>query len=186
MHAWGQVATFRTGKEIPCENFLRGLNSLLPEDIRVKQVVEVAENFHPIRNAVRKTYEYHFDCGSSLSALDRNRKLWVGHDLDWNKMKQAAEFFIGEHDFKSFQASDADVRSTVRTIFAIEFGESVIRFTGNGFLKQMIRNIVGTLIEVGEGKRFPEEMPLILKALDRTKAGLCAPAHGLYLVRVDY
>lgn len=186
VHACGQVATFKTESPIPCESFLKGLNSLLPEDIRVKHVEEVAENFHPIRCASGKIYEYRFDLASSPSALQRNRLCWVGPGLDWKEMRRASAFLIGEHDFKSFQAADASVQSTVRTLFEIQFVDSAIRFTGNGFLKQMIRNLVGTLIEVGEGNRSADSMPQLLVAGDRRLAGPCAPAHGLYLMRVDY
>lgn len=190
VHACGQVATFKTGSPIPCENFLKGLNSLLPEDIRVKHVEEVGFDFHPIRCAVRKTYEYRFDLSSSPSALQRNRLCWVGPGLDWKAMRQGAEFLVGEHDFKSFQASDASAQSTVRTLYSIRhceaLGVEAIQFTGNGFLKQMIRNIVGTLIAVGEGKRSADSVPQLLAARDRTLAGPCAPAHALYLMRVEY
>lgn len=188
VHAYGQVATFKTTKEISCLNFQHGLNSLLPPDIRVKRVEEVAEDFHPIKNAKQKTYAYRLDISESPCALDRNRVHWVGPKIDVEKMKQGATYLVGEHDFKSFQASDGNAKSTVRTIYGIRFSQEslTITFTGNGFLKQMIRNIVGTLIEVGEGKRHPEEVMEILAAKDRRKAGVCAPAHALYLLQIEF
>lgn len=200
VHALGQVACFQTLRAIPCEGFLKGLNSLLPADIRVKGCEEVAKDFHPIRDAKRKTYRYLFDTGDVPSALERNRAWWVGPGLDWQAMGKAARYLIGEDDFRSFQAADSDAKTTVRTIETVDIyptlplplqrggvgGGVAMNFTGNGFLKQMVRNIVGTLVEVGRGRFKASEVKKILAAKDRTQAGLTAPPQGLYLVGVEY
>lgn len=192
VHAWGQVATFKTTRDIPCHGFLRGLNLYLPEDIRVVGCEEAPIDFHPIREAKQKTYEYLLGEGPSPPALRRHHLWWVGPGLDVAAMEKGSSHLIGEHDFKSFQAAGSEVLSSTRKLEKIIFsrpaGEVLlkIQFAGNGFLKQMIRNIVGTLVDVGLGKREPSEIKIILETKDRTKAGFCAPPQGLYLVKVEY
>lgn len=186
VHAFGQVASFQTVRDIPCEGFLKGLNSLLPEDIRVKHCEEVSLHFHPIRDAKRKTYRYLFDTGKVPSALNRHRAWWVGLGLDWEAMEAAAACLIGEHDFKSFAAAGGEVKSSVRGLEKIVFARDQITFVGNGFLKQMVRNMIGTLVEAGRGGLQPEDVKKILESKDRTQAGPTAPPQGLYLVGVEY
>ncbi len=207
VHALGQVATFFTEGPIPTSNFVRGLNDLLPEDIRIQSAEEVSEKFHPQKDARWKQYEYRIVIRNTESALERNRVWPLSQKLDLQAMRAAAETLIGEHDFASFQGSGATVVSTVRILQTVaifplreaplsltlshkgrgEKGEELcIRFIGNGFLKQMVRNIVGTLVEVGQGRRQPEEMREILLAKDRRRAGITAPPQGLYLVCVEY
>ena len=221
VHALAQVACFQTERDISCDGFLRGLNSLLPEDIRVTNCEEVSPDFHPVRNAKSKSYQYILDLGLVASPLWRQRSWWVGPKLDIAAMEKGSKCLIGKHDFKSFQGALSNIRTTVRTITKIDFaspspvlrtpspsrgegrgeGGSIttryllpygncrflcLTFTGNGFLKYMIRNIVGTLVEIGLRKRSPEEMELILLAKDRKKAGPTAPPQGLYLVNVRY
>lgn len=190
VHALGQVASFQTGRGIPCDGFLRGINSLLPEDIRVVVCEEVPPNFHPVDSARRKIYEYRLQMGNVPSALQRHRVWWVGPHLDSAAMQHAAECLIGEHDFKSFQGANADTKTTVRRLESIGIqpgGENILalQFTANGFLKYMVRNIVGTLVEVGLGKMPPQRVKEILAARDRRLAGPTAPPQGLYLVKVD-
>lgn len=193
VHALGQVATFQTNRTIPCEGFLKGLNNLLPEDIRVVDCEEMPFSFHPLKDAVDKTYHYLLLVGAKPSALWRNRVWQIGKKLDLEAMQQASTYLVGEHDFKSFQGPLSAVKSTVRCVKEVTIVENKgdshilsITITANGFLKYMVRNIVGTLVEVGEGRRSPQDISELLKAKDRRKAGITAPAHGLYLVCVNY
>ncbi|MBI5299756.1 MAG: tRNA pseudouridine(38-40) synthase TruA [Deltaproteobacteria bacterium] len=197
VHALAQVACFQTDRDISCDGFLKGLNSLLPEDIRVTSCEEVSPDFHPVRNAKSKLYQYILDLGEVASPLWRQRAWWVGPKLDIAAMEEGSKYLIDEHDFKSFQGALSHVRTTVRILSSVEittrdllpYGNCrflCLVFTGNGFLKYMIRNIVGTLVEIGLGKRLPEEMKSILLARDRKDAGITAPPQGLYLVNVEY
>ncbi len=210
VHALGQVAIFQTERDIPCTGFLKGLNTLLPEDIRVKRCEEAVNPFHPVKDAKQKEYHYLLEMGETPSALNRNRAWWVGSNLDLKKMEQASRCLIGERDFKSFQGPLSATKTTVRRLDCVSLrvpkGRSnpaknldcfvglwpprndvvCFQFIGNGFLKYMIRNIVGTLVEVGQGKRPVANVEEILEARDRKKAGCCAPAHGLYLVAIQY
>lgn len=189
VHALGQIASFQTESTIPCDRFLKGLNALLPEDIRVAACEEVSLAFHPIRDTKSKTYRYLLDLGEIPNPLRRHRAWWRGPRLDIGAMEKGSLFLIGEHDFKSFQGSLSDAKTTVRRITSIDFAMREfleITFNGNGFLKYMIRNIVGTLVEIGSGKRPPEEMKRILSGKDRREAGPTAPPQGLYLVAVVY
>ena len=214
VHALGQVATFQTARTIPCDGFLKGLNNLLPEDIRIVGCEEASLDFHPIGSAKRKTYRYILGLGEVPSALWRERVWWVGPKLDLQTMEEASRHLIGEHDFKSFQGADSDTRTTVRRLESVSFGVVTARrsrsspvdlsgllrhfvprndifdvtFTGTGFLKHMVRNIVGTLVDIGRVNKglAPSDMKKILEAKDRTKAGPTAPPHGLYLMHVEY
>lgn len=190
VHARGQVASFRTSRSIPCEGFLKGLNSLLPEDIRVSACEEVGADFHPVDSAKRKIYEYLLETGGVASPLLRNRVWWVGSRLDVEVMQEAAAYLVGLHDFKSFQGPNSSTKTTVRRVDSVVVSRqsSVVRleFTATGFLKYMVRNIVGTLVEAGQGRLEPADVEKILAAKDRTKAGRRAPPQGLYLVRVEY
>ncbi|MDO8526138.1 MAG: tRNA pseudouridine(38-40) synthase TruA [Deltaproteobacteria bacterium] len=209
VHALGQVATFATTRDISCHGFLKGLNSSLPADIRVVGCEEVSKDFHPIRNAKQKTYAYLLLPSNIESALWQNRAWCVNPALDIPAMKDASRCLIGEHDFKSFKGAVSTIKTTVRTIYDVSLrgpeGRSnlsvkpgllhpfgvrndivCVTITANGFLKYMVRNIVGTLVEIGLGRMLPEEMKKILEAKDRTKAGRMAPACGLYLMEVKY
>lgn len=190
VHALGQVAAFKTTRAISCESFLKGLNSLLPKDIRVKNCEEVSLTFHPLKNAKWKRYLYRIELEKIPSAILRNFVAWIPQTLDITAMQEASQFLIGRHDFKSFQGADASVKTTVRNLQKIEIAEKnnflELIFVGDGFLKQMVRNIVGTLIDIGLKKYPPARMQEILEGLDRKLAGPTAPPQGLYLVEVDY
>ena len=196
VHASHQVANFHTASTIPCANFVKALNNLLPPTVRIKAAEEVAADFHARYGARSKTYWYRILMTSVCSPL-----LWrfVYHHpyyLDRARMGQAAELLEGEHDFTSFAAADGqgdeDNKSNVRVIFRSRLlwrprsSLLVYQVTGKGFLRYMVRNIVGTLIEVGRGRLVPGDIPGILAACDRTQAGPTAPAQGLCLMNVEY
>lgn len=191
VHARRQVANFRTGTHIPEENFLRGLNSLLPKDIVVREVTEVPEDFHARYSARSKAYEYQIFNGPTRPALLRNYSWFVYGVLDRAAMGEAALMLKGVHDFSSFCASGHESKSSIREVYDCGFevkGKNIILFfiEANGFLKYMVRNIVGTLVEVGKGKRTPLDFLGIMEARDRRKAGMTAPPQGLYLMDVKY
>ena len=190
VHALGQVANVKTNLNIMPEELLNGLNEHLPKDIRVNNVEKVNDRFHSRLNAVGKHYSYRIDNGRIADLFTRKYSTRVDKTLDVDKMRKAASYLIGEHDFTSFCTNSGKKKSKVRIIYGIDItsinGKISIDFHGNGFLYNMIRIISGTLIEVGLGKRNPEEIKDILEALDRSKAGITAPPTGLFLVSVDY
>ena len=175
----------------PADKISFALNQRLPEDIVVQDSCEVPSDWHPRYQVSRKTYEYRI-----LNRTFRmpNRRLdtyFYHHKLDVDKMKQAASYLVGEHDFKSFCAVGAQVKTTTRTIYSCEVEKDgndiiTIRVTGNGFLYNMVRIIAGTLIRVGGGEMAPDEIPQILGKKDRTAAGPTAPAHGLTMMGIEY
>lgn len=192
VHARGQVANFHIDAKV-CPNAEAAfdyLNQYLPEDIRVLCAEEVPERFHSRLLAIRKTYSYSVDMAPKKSVFERKYVWGLGEHLDLTAMRKAAEYFLGEHDFKSFCSNKKMKKSTVRTIQSIVIEERgsrvVISYTGNGFLYNMVRILTGTLVEVGCGKRKPEEMPMILEALNREAAGMTAPPEGLFLESVEY
>lgn len=156
----------------------------------IKKAEEVEEDFHARYACKKKTYEYRINNSEYGSSIYRNLEYHIPQKLDVEKMKKAAKYFEGEHDFKAFKASGTSSKSSVRTIYqasVIQEGDHItISLTGNGFLYNMVRIISGTLVEVGLNKIEPEEIPIILEQKDRTKAGKTLPAHGLYLVNVEY
>lgn len=186
VHALGNIAVFDTTARMPAEKFSYALNRLLPEDIRIRRSEEVALDWHPRRCESRKTYEYRIYRGEFPMPVRRLYTHFTYRCLDVEAMRSAAAFLVGEHDFKSFCRTGVQTDSTVREIYSLtveeEGAELVIRVCGNGFLYNMVRIIAGTLMEVGEGRRRPEEMPDILNARDRQAAGPTAPACGLTLV----
>ncbi len=190
VHALMNVAVFDTSGRIPAEKICYALNARLPEDIRILRSEEVPADWHPRRCESRKTYEYRI-CRSEIQ--QPLRRLYAHHvyrELDLAAMAKAAHFLEGEHDFQSFCQAGSQAETTVRRIYQAvleEQGEElVIRVTGNGFLYNMVRIIVGTLLEVGAGRMSPEDIPLILEKRDRGAAGPTAPAKGLTLVKYEF
>ena len=195
VHALGNVAIFDVNSPIPAEKVCYALNARLPEDIRVTRSEEVPRDWHPRKCESRKTYEYRIYLGEILPPVKRLYCHHVYRPLDVEAMQRAAAFLVGEHDFKSFCQENAQVESTVRTIYSIELtrqgnvpdGEELaIRVTGGGFLYNMVRIIVGTLLEVGFGRWTPENVRRILEAKDRSAAGPTAPAKGLTLIQYEF
>jgi len=196
VHALHQVANFQTASTIPCPNLVKALNDLLPPTVRVKAAEEVAPTFHARYDARSKTYRYRILQTPVCSPFWWRFVCHHPYPLDRARMAEAAQFFQGEHDFTSFAGADGqddeDTQSMVRVIFRSRLlwrprtSMLVYEVTGNGFLHHMVRNMAGTLIEVGRGKLTPRDVPRILAARDRTQAGPTAPAQGLCLVKVHY
>ena len=190
VHALGNVAVFDTESKIPGDKFSFALNQRLPEDIRIQESCQVADDFHPRFCNSIKTYEYKILNRKFALPTERLYSAFVYYPLDVEKMQMAAAYLVGEHDFKSFCSSGSQVESTVRTITDIsveKHGEMIsIRVSGNGFLYNMVRIIVGTLMKIGLGVWEPERMEEILNACDRNAAGPKAEARGLTLVEIRY
>lgn len=190
VHALGNIAVFDTTARMPAEKISYALNQRLPEDIRIQRSEEVAPDWHPRHAESRKTYEYRIYRGEFAMPTRRLYTYFTYHTLDVEAMRRAAGYLIGEHDFKSFCQVGAQVETTVRRIYSLELSEQgpelVLQICGGGFLYNMVRIIVGTLMEVGQGKRRPEDMVSILAACDRQAAGPTAPAHGLTLVKYEF
>ncbi len=190
VHALGNVAVFDTKSRIPPEKISYALNQKLPEDIRVQKSEEVCLDWHPRHVPSRKTYEYRIYRAEFPMPVKRLYSYFTYRPLDVERMRRAAVYLEGRHDFKSFCQTGAKVESTVRTIYSLNLEEQgddlVIRVCGNGFLYNMVRIIAGTLMEAGQGKREPESMPQVLAALNRSAAGPTAPARGLTLVKYEF
>lgn len=190
VHALGNVAVFDTETTIPPERISYALNQRLPDDIVVVKSEEVEADFHPRYCDCSKTYEYHILNTRIPIPTKRLTNYFVSYELDIEKMRQAAAYLVGEHDFVSFCNIRTDVEDTVRTITELEIlqeGEEItIRISGNGFLYNMVRIIVGTLVRVGRGFYEPEKVKEILEAKDRKAAGVTAPPQGLVLVEIRY
>ena len=191
VHSFGQVANFKTESLIPVEKIPIALNTNLKKSIRIIKAEEVDEKFHSRLSCKKKTYRYVINNSSCESAIYRNLETYIPNKLNINKMKEAAKYFEGEHDFKAFKASGTSSKSSVRTIYKLNILEKendriYIEITGNGFLYNMVRIISGTLVEVGMEKIKPEEIIEIIESKDRSKAGKTLPAHGLFLLNVEY
>ena len=191
VHARGQVISFTTENAIPAEGLCRALNDLLPVAINCVVAGDAQQSFHPRFDAREKLYSYRILNRPARSPF-LERYMWhlAEPQLDVQAMQQAAEALVGEHDFAAFCAAGSQVENTVREIRRIEIhrAEDVVEafITGNSFLYMMVRIIMGTLVEVGCGKRSPDDVGEILASKDRNKAGSTAPPQGLCLVRVDY
>ena len=190
VHALGNVVVFDTEMRMPGDKFSFALNQRLPEDIRIQKSEEVDADFHPRYVKSQKTYEYRIlNCRFPIPT-ERFYSHFTYIPLDVDKMKEAASYLIGEHDFKSFCGTGAQVKTTVRTVKEIQIEKSgdriTIRITGEGFLYNMVRIIAGTLMDIGGGLYPPEKMKEILEAKDRKKAGPTAPARGLTLMKIQY
>lgn len=190
VHALGQVATFFTETKKPAKHWKMILNYHLPRTIRILECDEVPQAFSPQKHAISKVYEYRILNRPSPSALHR-QALHIPRALNWDKIREAAPHFLGHHDFRSFQGARATVKTTDRTIEHISIldrgdGFYAIRIQANGFLKQMVRAIAGTLIYVGEEKIEPSAIPKMIESKNRKAGGPTAPPHGLFLVKVIY
>jgi tRNA pseudouridine38-40 synthase len=191
VHARGQVANFRTSSHIPLKAFYEGLNSLLPEDIAVLDAAEAPPAFHARKSAQAKTYEYRILNRPVRSPLSHHYAWWVAQPLEAAAMGAAAAALPGEHDFSAFQASGSGIRSPRRRVLAARWetrgeGWLIFTITATGFLRGMVRALVGTMVEIGRGKAPPGLLAQLLASGHRRLAGPTAPPQGLYLVEVLY
>ena len=191
VHAKGQVAHFDREKEnIPAEKFSKALNAHLPPDIKILKSERVANGFNACRNAKKKTYEYKFYLAETELPLKERYSVWLDRAPDLSLMKECAQIFVGEHDFKCFCASGSSVKTTVRTIYNIDIaekdGELTFTVCGNGFLYNMVRSLVGTLIDAGYKRITKEQLIDMLEQKNRSLIGKTLPAKGLCLLEVVY
>jgi len=191
VHALGQTASFRCDTRLTPEIFLRGLNSMLDADIVIRECAEVPEDFHARFDVKDKTYHYRILNRFLPSAIDRHYSWFIRTPLDRQAMRSAAAHLTGEHDFRAFEGTGSPRVHTIRHIFMAELenqenGYIVFKIRASGFLRFMVRNIVGTLVSVGTGKITADDFREILVSKDRTKAGATAPPHGLFLMCVNY
>ncbi len=191
VHSVGQVVCFRAEGGLDPAQVGRALNGLTGRDLSIRRAEAVADDFDPRRSARKRSYEYRIWNQQVRSPFWRKYAWHVTQPLDLRAMAEAAGYFIGEHDFTSVRAAGCDAATPVRRIFASEIvepteGVLLYRVTATAFLRHMVRNIVGTLAEVGRGRRVASDIPRLLAACDRDRAGATAPAHGLVLTRVEY
>lgn len=189
VHALCNLAVFDTTGRMPGEKVCYALNQRLPEDIRIQASCEVPSDFHPRRISTRKTYEYCIYNANFPNPVKRLYSYYTYVPLDVEKMKKAAAYLVGEHDFMSLSTYKPEISTTIRTIYDLTVTKEEnmirIRVCGNGFLYNMVRIIAGTLMEVGRGRIDADDMPAILKSKDRQAAGPTAPPEGLTLVKYD-
>ncbi|WP_343345639.1 tRNA pseudouridine(38-40) synthase TruA [Terrisporobacter petrolearius] len=189
VHALGQVANFKTNSNIPAARIPDALNAKLPKDISIIDCQEVSDDFHSRYSATGKIYRYLIYNKPYRSPLYKGISYHVRYDLDIEKMRVEAQLLLGTHEFKGFMSSGSSVKDTVRTIHNISIEESgdliVLEVEGNGFLYNMVRIIVGTLVDIGRG-RIDKPLEEIIASQDRGEAGHTAPAHGLFLKKVHY
>jgi tRNA pseudouridine38-40 synthase len=190
-HAFGQVAHFRTGTGIDVGALRRAMNSLLPPEIVIRKAEEVSDDFHARKQAKSKIYEYRILNRKTRSAFYHRYAWHVPYPLDFDAMREAAQSLVGEHDFASFRSVGSPTRTSVRTVARADWrrgqkGLIFFEIEANGFLKQMVRAIIGTLVEVGKGRIDCENFQAIIESRDRKRAGPTAPAHGLFLKEVKY
>ncbi|WP_061320702.1 tRNA pseudouridine(38-40) synthase TruA [Clostridium botulinum] len=190
VHARGYICNFFTNTKIPPENLQKVINNILPPDIVVLSSEEASSEFHSRFCSKGKTYEYTVLNSSKPIAIGRNYIFQFKDKLNIDNMKMASRYFIGTHDFSAFKTKGSSIKTSVRTISKFEINKKgdFIKFiiTGDGFLYNMVRIIVGTLIEIGLNKREPEYIKYVIKSKDRRKAGKCVPSSGLCLKEVFY
>lgn len=190
VHAVGQVFHFDSPLLLDPENWKNALNAQLPEDIYVKEVNEASPGFHARFDAIKKEYRYRLLRSKEKDVFRRHYAYHYPHFLCTEKIKEAMKAFLGTHDFTSFSSAKSTVEDRVRTIYELELLEEkdewIFRIVGNGFLYNMVRIIVGTLLDVGQGKATADDVKAMLLAQNRSLAGKTAPAHGLYLYKVTY
>lgn len=192
VHAYNQRAHFDMDNNIPCAKLKQAINSLIPDSIYVRAICEVEDDFHARFNVKAKEYIYKINMGT-YNPIEKDYVFQYNKKLDIPEMERALKYLEGTHDFRSFVKIDEEKDDYVRTIVQTSLirdsknvNQLTISILGTGFMRYMVRNIVGTLIEIGEGKYKSEDIIEILKSKDRTKAGICAPACGLYLKDVYY
>lgn len=190
VHAYGQVIHFDSPLHIAPDNWTKALNANLPADIVIRYTSIVDSSFHARFDVRKKTYRYYIHNAKEANVFQRNYIYHYPYPLSIKKMQQASKLLLGKHDFTSFCSAKTDVEDKVRTIFSIEISqkqpEMTIELCGDGFLYNMVRIIVGTLLEVGSGRKEPAAIQTILGQKDRTHAGKTVPGHGLYLWKVVY
>jgi len=190
VHALGNIAVFDTNTRIPAEKISYATNQKLPADIKIHKSEIVPLDFHPRHVESRKTYEYKIWNDIFPMPTERYHSYFVYNPLNLEQMQDAAEYLIGEHDFTSFCSINTTVESKVRTIYDLKVNRQdkllTVKVTGNGFLYNMVRIIVGTLLDVGKEKYFPDQIEKILSGRNRELAGATAPAHGLTLIKYDF
>lgn len=190
VHARGQAVNFHTSSRIPVEKWPIAMNTVLPADVVIYAAEEVPPTFHSRYDAVGKVYIYQIDQSLSPDVFMRKYAWHVPYPLQLDSMREAASYFTGEHDFTSFCNVATPVKDKRRTIYdiSVEPDQHILRIRvhGSGFLWNMVRILAGTIVDVGKGRIAPKQIPEILSAADRTKAGVTAPAHGLTLDKVMY
>ena len=190
VHALGQVATFQSGRPLNLPRFRHSLNAVLPSDIAVHEISEVPDTFQPRYDAHSRTYQYRMWNQPYPSAIHARYSWHIPHSLDRGAMNAAATLLIGHHDFSSFQGADSVERTPWRTMIrsAVCREQDFLVYTveARSFLRHMVRNIVGTLVDVGRGALSEDEFAAVFAAHDRSRAGLNAPPQGLFLVMVKY
>ncbi len=190
VHALGNIAVFDTESRIPAEKMFYAINPALPRDIRIVKSEEVPEDWHPRKQDCRKTYEYHISTGPVELPTKRLYAHYTYHKLDVAEMDRAARLMTGEHDFAAFCAAGSQAETTVRRLYTAEVfsrdDEVIVRVCGAGFLYNMVRIIAGTLMDVGMGRKKPEDIPGIIASLDRRQAGPTLPPEGLFLIGYEY
>lgn len=201
VHAFGQVAAFRTGSQLDAATITRALNAVLPQDIRVLAAAEAESSFHPREDALRKRYVYMIANQRVPSAFLYRYTWTVPQMLEMSLMEEASSVLIGKHDFAAFMGTGSDIKDPVREIYSLDIEKlaavdfmtvclkgTFIKITieANGFLRHMVRNIVGTLVEIGRARIPSFRMKEILDSRNRRQAGQTAPAKGLFLERIDY
>jgi tRNA pseudouridine38-40 synthase len=191
VHAFGQVGNFKTKSQLNIQSIQKALNSLLPPDIVIQRAEEVEEDFHARKQSKSKVYEYRILNRDLRSAFHHEYAWHIPQELDLEEMRKATRILVGEHDFSSFRSVGSPTRTAIRRVIRAEWKrgrDGFIRFEieANGFLKQMVRALVGTLVEVGKGKIDSGEFRKILDFRNRKEAGPTAPSHGLFLKEVKY
>ncbi|NNE01019.1 MAG: tRNA pseudouridine(38-40) synthase TruA [Pirellulaceae bacterium] len=195
VHALAQVASCQIGQwNATATDLGRAINTRLPETIVVTEAVDAPDDFHAIRDAIGKRYRYQIQIGGRRDVFQYRYHWRIKYPLDIESMFDAAQRFVGEHDFASFQATGAERKTTVRDLRACDlivrdidgFGQLAIEVEANGFLYNMVRNIAGTLVEIGRGKHPPQWIDEVIAATNRDVAGPTAPPQGLFLQWVDY
>lgn len=190
VHAYAMPAAFVTSRDLPLRAYIEGTNRHLPDDISIQDARPVPDGFKPISAAHAKHYRYTILNATSRRPLDRLYSWQVREKLDVTAMRAAAAYFPGSHDFGAFRASNCVARTTIRRIDSVEISQNgsmlTIDVIGGGFLKNMVRVMAGTLVDVGRGRFQPEHVQWLLLNPDRKKAGITAPACGLCLIHVEY